>query len=101
MSGPWQVGDRIADRFEVFEVHQGGMGIVYLVLDRLRATGHETLALKTLHDEFLPDRVRSARFAAESGLWTRLGRPPHIVQGFAVEPIEGKPHIVLERVAGG
>jgi serine/threonine protein kinase len=101
MPGPWQVGDRIADRFEVFEVHQGGMGIVYLVLDRLRATGHETLALKTLHDEFLPDRVRSERFAAECRLWIRLGRHPHIVQAFAVERIEGRPHIVLERVAGG
>src|SRR5690242_5370286 len=30
MPGPWQVGDRIADRFEVFDVHRGGMGIVYL-----------------------------------------------------------------------
>jgi serine/threonine protein kinase len=101
MSGPWQVGDRIADRFEVFEVHHGGMGIVYLVRDRLRTAGHETVALKTLHDEFLPDRARSARFAAECRLWIRLGRHPHIVQALAVEEIEGKPYIVLERVTGG
>jgi serine/threonine protein kinase len=101
MRGPWQVGDRIADRFEVFEVHHGGMGIVYLVRDRLGAAGQETVALKTLHDEFLPDRVRRARFAAECRLWVRLGRHPHIVQAFAVEEIEGRPHIVLERVTGG
>ena len=101
MPGPWQVGDRIADRFEVFEVHHGGMGIVYLVRDRLRTAGHETVALKTLHDEFLPDRVRSSRFAAECRLWIRLGQHPHIVQAFAVEEIEGKPHLVLERVTGG
>jgi hypothetical protein len=39
MPGPWQIGDRIADRFDVFEVHHGGMGVVYLVLDRLRTSG--------------------------------------------------------------
>jgi serine/threonine protein kinase len=101
MPGPWQVGDRIADRFEVFEVHHGGMGIVYLVLDRLRTAGHETLALKTCRDELLPDRAWSARFAAECRFWIRLGQHPHIVQAFAVEEIQGKPHIVLERVTGG
>jgi serine/threonine protein kinase len=101
MPGPWQVGDRIADRFEVFEIHHGGMGIVYLAVDPLRTAGQETVALKTLHDEFLPDHVGSARFAAECRLWIRLGRHPHIVQAFAVEMIEGKPHIVLERVTGG
>jgi serine/threonine protein kinase len=101
MRGPWQVGDRIADRFEVFEVHHGGMGIVYLVQDRLSTAGRETVALKTLHDEFPPDRARSARFAAECQLWIRLRQHPHIVQAFAVEEIEGKPYIVLERAAGG
>jgi serine/threonine protein kinase len=101
MPGPWQVGDWIGDRFEIFEVHRGGMGIVYLVRDRLGTAGQETVALKTLYDEFLPDRVRCARFAAECRLWIRLGRHPHIVQAFAVEEIDGKPHIVLERVTGG
>jgi serine/threonine protein kinase len=101
MPGPWQVGDRIADRFDVFEVHQGGMGVVYLVLDRVRTAGPETVALKTLHDEFLPDHLRIARFAEECRLWIQLGRHPHIVQAFAVEEIGGKPYIVLERVTGG
>jgi serine/threonine protein kinase len=102
MLGRWQVGDRIADRFDVFEVHQGGMGVVYLVQDRgITAPGHETVALKTLHDEFLPDRVRIARFAEECRLWIGLGHHPHIVQAFAVEEIGGKPHLLLERVTGG
>jgi serine/threonine protein kinase len=101
MPGPWQIGDRIADRFDVFEVHHGGMGVVYLVLDRQRTVGHETVALKTLHDEFLPDHVRLARFAEECRLWIQLGRHPHIVQALAVEEIGGKPYIVLERATGG
>lgn len=101
MPGACQVGDRIADRFEVFEVHRGGMGIVYLVRDRLGRGDQDTVALKTLHDEFLPDPVANARFGAECRLWVRLGRHPHIVQAFAVQEIDGKPHIVLERVTGG
>ena len=38
MPGTVQVGDRVADRFEVFEIHQGGMGMVYAAWDQRRST---------------------------------------------------------------
>src|SRR4051812_10533713 len=101
MQGTRQAGDWIADRFQVFEVHEGGMGVVYVAQDRLETSGHKVVALKTLHDGLLANRDRRERFATECHLWVHLGRHPNIVQAFAVEEIEGRPYIVLELVTGG
>ncbi len=95
------VGDWIAGRYEVFEVHAGGMGVVYLARDNLGEPDREFVAIKTLRDEYLPDAEWCARFAAECELWVRLGTHPHIVRAYLVEEFEGKPHIVLELVGGG
>jgi serine/threonine protein kinase len=101
MPGSIQVWDWIADRFEVFEIHEGGMGLVYIAHDRLAKPGREVVALKTLRDELVVDRERAGRFAAECHLWVQLGRHPNVVQAFAVEKVEGRPHIILELVTGG
>ncbi|WP_435017302.1 serine/threonine-protein kinase [Tundrisphaera sp. TA3] len=94
-------GDWIADRFEVFAVHPGGMGVVYVTHDRLGAAGRQVVALKTLRDEWLDDHDRRARFAAECRIWVQLGSHPNIVHAHEVAEIDGKPHIVLELVTGG
>jgi len=96
-----QVGDWIAHRFEVFEIHEGGMGLVFSARDRLASPGREVVALKTLRDELLVDQDRARRFAAECHLWVNLGRHPNVVKAFEVEEFEGRPHIVLELVTGG
>ncbi len=101
MPGPRQVGDWIADRFEIFEVHQGGMGVVYAVKDRMGTPERPIIALKTLHDELFLDRERSARFSSECHLWVHLGNHANVVQAYAVEEIEGRPHILLELITGG
>ncbi len=101
MPGPRQVGDWIADRFEVFEIHRGGMGVVYVVHDHLGPAGEKIFALKTLRDELLSDFDRSARFWAECQLWVHLGHHPHIVRAYAVEKLDNKPHVLLELVTGG
>ncbi len=101
MSGPRQVGDWIGDRFEVFEVHLGGMGLVYVVHDHFGDHGPPLVALKTLRDEFLGDDHRRARFDAECRLWARLGHHPNIVHALGVEAIDGKPHVLMELVRGG
>ncbi len=99
--GPLLVGDRIDDRYEIFEIHQGGMGVVYLARDPRGRPGREVVALKTLNDEFLPDPSRRSRFTAECRLWVKLGQHPNIVQALAVEEIGGRPFILLECVSGG
>lgn len=101
MPGPRQVGDLLAERFEIFEVHQGGMGVVYAVRDRLGAVERPRIALKTLYDELFLDRERGARFSSECHLWVHLGNHANVVQAYAVEEIEGRPHILLELITGG
>ena len=101
MSGNIAVGDWIGNRFEVFDVHQGGMSLVYVVNDRLGGSGHKVLALKTLRDELLRSKIRVSRFAAECRIWSQLGEHPHIVRAYSVEIIDKRPYVVLELVRGG
>ena len=101
MVGVRSVGDWIGDRFEIFDVHEGGMSLVYVVHDHLGKSGRTVVALKTLKDELLGHKIRRSRFATECRLWVQLGQHPNIVQAHAVEIIEGKPYVVLELVQGG
>ncbi len=95
------VGDWIDDRFEIFAVHPGGMGVVYVAHDHKGAAGRNLLAIKTLREEWLLDTDWSARFAAECELWVRLGSHPNIVHAHSVERFDDRPHILLELVTGG
>jgi serine/threonine protein kinase len=101
VSGVRQVGDLVGGRFEVFDVHEGGMGVVYEAVDRRSDTELHAVAVKTLRDEFLGDRTVNARFAAECRLWLRMEPHPNLVRTFALEEIDGKPHVVVELVRGG
>jgi serine/threonine protein kinase len=95
------VGDWIAGRYEVFAVHPGGMGVVYVAIDRLDTDSPRALAIKTLRDEWLNDPEWKARFIAEGELWVALGSHPNIVHAYSVEEFDGKPHILLELITGG
>jgi serine/threonine protein kinase len=101
MAAMKQPGDWIADRFQVFEVYQGGMSVVYVVNDHYGTTGRQLVALKTLRDEILVHRTRRSRFAKECRLWVQLGEHPHIVQAHSVEIFAGRPYVVLELIRGG
>ena len=95
------VGDWIDDRFEIFAVHPGGMGVVYVAHDHKGTSGRNLFAIKTLREEWLLDPDWAARFAAECELWVRLGSHPNIVRAHAVERFNDRPHILLELVTGG
>ena len=96
-----RVGDWVADRYEIFDIHTGGMGVVYIAYDHQGNSGQRVLALKSLRDEFLRDRRSIARFTTECNAWIRLDRHPNIVRAYSVQELEGKPHAVLELVTGG
>ncbi len=87
-------------RFQVFDVHEGGMSLVYVVNDQLNGPGPKVVALKTLRDDLLGSRIRISRFAAECRLWVQLGEHPNIVRAHSVEVIESRPYVVLELVQG-
>jgi serine/threonine protein kinase len=101
MAGVRAVGDWIGDRFEIFDVHEGGMSLVYVAHDHSKNSGPAVVALKTLKGELIGNRIRRSRFATECRLWVQLGRHPNIVQAHAVEILEGKPYVLLELVQGG
>jgi serine/threonine protein kinase len=101
MPGVFSVGDWIGNRFQVFDVHEGGMSLVYVVNDHLGESGRKVVALKTLRNELIRSRVRVSRFAAECRLWAQLGEHPNIVRAHSVEIIDGRPYVVLELVQGG
>jgi serine/threonine protein kinase len=101
MSGVIGVGDWIGNRFQVFDVHEGGMSLVYVVNDHVAKAGPQVVALKTLRGELMQSRVRVSRFAAECRLWAQLGEHPNIVRAYSVEIIDGRPFAVLELVQGG
>ena len=96
-----RVGDWIDNRYEVFDVRKGGMGVVFIVYDHRGEFGHRVLALKTLLDEFLLDTRQVARFVTEIETWIKLDRHPNIVRAHSVQVIAGTPFVVLELVTGG
>ncbi len=92
-------GALIAGQYEVAgRPLLGGMGIVYLCLDRQT---ERPVALKTFRPEYLPDRDTRDRFLREGTIWVNLGSHPHIVCAYGVEHIgDGREvYLVLEQIA--
>ena len=102
MAKPWQVGDKIQNRWEIHKILGGpgksGMGIIYVVYDHeLRAP----LAAKTFQDRFLESSAARERFVQEARAWINLDIHQNITQAHFVMNIEGKPFLFLEFVSGG
>ncbi|MHB1559295.1 MAG: serine/threonine-protein kinase [Isosphaeraceae bacterium] len=101
MAGSIRIGDWIGNRFQVFDIYEGGMSLVYVVSDHMGVDGRKVVALKTLRGDLLGSRIRVKRFAAECRLWAQLGEHPNIVRAHSVEVIDGRPYVLLELVQGG
>jgi serine/threonine protein kinase len=93
----WQIGERIADRWEIQDIHQGGFGIVYIVFDH---QFRRQLAIKT-YKTATPDPVDEAAFVREATTWIRLDHHPNVAQAFFLLRLSKKPHLFLEYVDGG
>lgn len=95
----YRIGQRIADRWEIHNVLQGGAGIVYIVYDHLF---REPFAAKTYRDDVLELSPEIApRFVQEAMTWISLDVHPNITRARMLETIEGRPFLFLEYVPGG
>jgi serine/threonine protein kinase len=93
----YQPGDLIGGQYLVHKAIVGGIGEVYLCLDREQIL---PFALKTFQQRFLTHlRMRKA-FEDEVSTWVGLGRHPNIVRCFYMETLDNRPFMVLEWIAG-
>ena len=93
------VGTRLKRRWEIFEIHRGGMGEVLIVFDH---TLKEAFAAKTfLGDAFVLNSNAQEKFRQESLIWIGLNQHENVAQARFVENIEGRPFVFLEYVSGG
>ncbi len=85
----------IAERYEVVNVLEGGMGLVYLCRDHFTS---QLVALKTFRPEFLSHRTARDLFLREGTMWVEIGRHPNVVQAYRVERVgDGREvYLVLE-----
>lgn len=99
MRKTWQIGDQIEGRWEVFNILQGGAGVVYIVYDHKFG---ESFAAKTFRNEiFARSPLIAARFDREALAWVKLDIHPNITEARMLEKIDGKPFLFLEYVSGG
>ena len=98
MATQWQIGDRIQDRWQIYKILEGGMGIVYIVYDH---EWHEAFAAKTFQERLFASQQVRDRFIQEAHTWINLDIHQYIVRACFVEVIGGRPFIFLEYVTGG
>ena len=95
---PWEKGYKIQNRYEIINIKEGGMGIVYIAHDH---EWDQIFAIKTFQDKYLWDEDVIQRFMAEAETWTQLEKHTNIVFANMVQEIEGKPLLFLEYIDGG
>jgi serine/threonine protein kinase len=94
----WQINEKIENRYEIYDIKQGGFGIVYICYDH---EFKEPVAVKTFQSKFLSSQKSKDEFREEALTWTRLDKHKNIVRAYYVKNIEIQPYIFLEYVAGG
>jgi len=93
-----EAGAVIAERYEVERRFEGGMGYVYITLDRSQ---NLRFAIKQPKAWMLAEPALLARVAREADAWTGLGMHPHIAYCYFVRTLDGVPHLFVEYVDGG
>ncbi len=91
----WQIGDKIADHYEIHKVLTGGMGMVYVCYDNRDKT---PVVLKTFQNKYFFSNEAVKFFKKEAYIWTVLEQFPYIVRVYRVEKLEEKLFIALEYI---
>ncbi len=88
-------GSRIADRYEVFEVNEGGFGWVLGVADIVSG---KRLAVKIPKQSDRPASIDE--FAAEVAIWVEFDSHPNIVTARFVRTVRGVPGLFMDYIEG-
>ncbi len=90
------IGDIIAGRFEIREIHSDDVFIAYVCYDR----DNKTLCiLKTLQEWHLFSWMSWAVFEKEAENWISLGKHPHIIHARSILSLEDRLFIIHEYIA--
>jgi serine/threonine protein kinase len=93
----YRPGEWLGARFEIVKAIRGGVGEVYLCIDRQI---NKPLALKCLQSRYASmPRFREA-FRHEAQTWIDLGRHPNIVPCLVGQEFYNEPFLVLEWIFG-
>jgi tetratricopeptide (TPR) repeat protein len=96
----YQAGDTICGRWQVRSICGGrgrsGMGVVYVVDDRLRG---EVLAVKTLQPQFVGNHRIRELLRREANAWLGMGRHPNIVALNFVEALGTQIYLFMDYIA--
>ena len=91
------LGKRLFNRYEIFGARQGGVGLVYFVMDQ---ANQQEYAVKTIRPEYI-NSFPVEKFVQEIDFWIQMEAHPHIVRAHFVELKDQIPYLFLERVDGG
>lgn len=94
----WKIykkGDKIQNRYQVYDTKEGGMGVVYLCYDN---EWKAPVAIKTILPEYFKDEKRRYLFKNEAENWIRLEKNINIVTARYIEDVDYFPHIFMELI---
>lgn len=101
MANRYSVGNYIGGLYEVHEIKQGGMGVVYFCIEQTRDPRAGPRVLKTLQDRFLRSEANVRSFVREAEIWLNLGKHENLVRAYTVIKVQEMPYVVLEWVVSG
>lgn len=99
MATPWQVGERLAGRWEIYRILPGTTGTVYVVYDH---QDRAPFAVKTLHATLAAQAPYLVdHFLQGAQIWLDLDVHGHLTQACFLQSIAERPCLFLEYVPGG
>jgi serine/threonine protein kinase len=99
----FKIGDAFTDKYEVCEVMQGSMGVVYLLknLQRKSFMEPEFLCAKTFSPKWISSELAKKIFIQEVENWMLLGRHECIVCAYNYEEVENQPYVYIQYADSG